>query len=202
MALTPTKLLDAVNTCLAAVGESPVSTTVNVQSVAVVLALQFIEERSRALQARSWKFNSDYDYLMGRDNDNKIAVPLNAVRIDSTREFAIYDIVVRGAFLYDRTLKQYTFDRSIKVDITWMFDFEELPQHARWYITVEAARSLQARILNSRELGQYTEEDAQKAAIAFHEAEDETADFNVFRDSYSVNSMLVRSPTTHMFDLY
>ena len=194
MANQQTSLLDAVNTCLAAIGEAPVNSTTSAELVTVVLAKQFIEERSRLLQSRSWKFNTDIDYSMTRDTDGRIPIPANVVRIDSTDQYSQYDVVVRGQFLYDRAKRTDIFDQNIKCNVTWMFSFEDLPQHARWLITVQAARVLQARILNSRELGVFTEQDESQALVLFNDAEQDTGDYNVLRDSHSVSFVLRRAP--------
>lgn len=190
-----TTLLDAVNTCLAAIGESPVDNTADADNVDVVLALQFINEVSRAVQALQWGFNSDIDYPMARDIDNKIPVPDNVLRIDTNRKFSKYDVVYRAGYLYDRARRSFTFDENIECDIVWFFPFTELPDTARWYITVAAARKLQARRLGSESREKFANDDQSSAWITLKEAEGDNDDYNMFNASYSVARVLDRYPT-------
>lgn len=189
-----TTLLDAVNTCLAAVGEAPVNSTTSSELLSVVLAVQYINEVSRALQSMAWTFNSDYDYPFARNVDNKIPVGDNVLRIDTTAQFSAYDVVYRAGFLYDRAKKQYTFDRDLQCDVVWLFDFADLPEAAKWFITVAAARKLQARNLGSEARERFTKLDVESAWNTLKDAEGEVADENMFRDSWSVSSTLIRSP--------
>lgn len=192
---TSTTLLEAVNTCLAAIGEAPVNTTTTTDSISVVHALQFINEVSKEMQNMSWGFNSDTDYEMARDVDLKIPVTSNIIRIDSTKEFAAYDVVYRAGFLYDKKLRSFTFDRNIKCDVTWLFPFDELPEVARWYITVTAARKLQARKLSADARELFNAEDQARAWTTLKEAEGDTTEYNMFNASYSVASILERYPS-------
>ena len=191
--LVPVSLLDAVNTCLAAIGESPVDNVEITDLVTVVLAKQFIAERSRSLQSMTWGFNSDEDYLLARDENLKIPVPPNALRVDTTREFSQFDVVYRAGFLYDRAQRSFTFDRDVKCNITWYFDFTDLPEAARWYITVSAARTLQARMLAADARERFTKEDEERAWATLKDAEGDTGDHNMFNGSYSVAGILDRS---------
>ena len=67
-------------------------------------------------------------------------------------------------------------------DLTLYLPFEELPTAARYYITVRAARTFQARELGSDVLDRFSAEDEAKALADFLHSDMQAGDYNVFQN--------------------
>jgi len=141
--LEPTSRLEAVNVILSALGQAPVSTLEGNSSTTVAKAKAILDEFSRAIQSEGWKFNTEEDYTLVRDVNNKIALPLNTLQVDP--DDISKDYVQRGQYLYDAKKHVDTFDGNVKVTIVFYFDFESLPEVARRYISVVTARTFHRR---------------------------------------------------------
>jgi hypothetical protein len=69
MTLTVTTKLEAVNTMLTSIGESPVNTITASTTTDVSIAIQILDNVSREVQSVGWYFNTDTNYkLVDRDN--------------------------------------------------------------------------------------------------------------------------------------
>lgn len=192
-AVTPTTELEAVNLMLSVIGESPISSLSDVGLVDAVQARQILSEVSRAVQSKGWHFNTETDYPLSRElyTDN-INVPANCLRVDTTGPDEGTDVVQRGTRLYNRTDHTYAFTKDLKVSMVVLLPFDELPEPARYYIAVRAARVFQARTVGSDTLYQFTAKDEQDANVAFKKAEGDTADHNILTGSTSVSRILRR----------
>ena len=190
--LTPTTDLEAVNIMLGTIGEAPVS-TLEVSGLSdVAIAKQVLHELSRTIQTRGWHFNSEIDYPLSPTVDGFLLPPTNTLRIDVTKEYWDVDVVHRGTKLYDRINRTSVFTRELKFDLVLYLDFMDLPEAARNYITIRAARVFQRRILGSPELESYTQDEESFALVNLLEAEGDTGDSNMFTGSYSVASIIER----------
>lgn len=153
MTMARTSFLEAVNRVLQMMGEAPVN-SLNGQYGLALQAQDSLNDVSRRLQSEGWSFNTDREKLLQRDaSTNEIAVGSNISRvvIDAYRYPAL-DVVQRGGKLYDRYNNTYVFDEDLYVDATIILEWEELPEHARQYITIKAGRQLQEAILGSVDL--------------------------------------------------
>ena len=153
MTMARTSFLEAVNRVLQMMGEAPVN-SLNGQYGLALQAQDSLNDVSRKLQSEGWSFNTDREKLLQRNaSTNQIAVGPNISRvvIDPYRYPAL-DIVQRGDKLYDRYNNTYVFDEDLYVDVTIILEWEELPEHARQYITIKAGRQLQEAILGSVDL--------------------------------------------------
>lgn len=99
---------------------------------------------------------------------------------------------MRGTKLYDRRNHTYTINKTAEVDIVFALDFEEMPEAARYYTTIRAARTFQDRTVGSQELHGFQLKDEERAMIDLKSAEAEMADFSIF-DSYAASRVLQRS---------
>lgn len=190
--LTPTTELDAVNTMLGVIGEAPVSSLTISGLVEVSVAKQILNEVSRQVQSRGWHFNTETDYALPLSTDGTITVPPNSLKLDTTAAFSSYDVTVRGSKLYNKTTHSFTFDKAIEVEWVQMLPFEELPETARYYITMRASTKFQARVLGAEAIRAYTKEDEASALADLNEAEGEAGDYNMFTDSLSVRAVWER----------
>lgn len=192
MSLSLTTELDAVNTMLATIGESPVSSLEVAGLTDVAIAKQVLTETSRAVQSKGWHFNTEVNYPLARTIEGYVNVPLNTLRVDTTGYDSDVDVVQRGIRLYDRANHTYVFDRALTADLVLYLAFDELPEAARYYITIRAARVFQRRVLSSETVESFTQEEEMYALVALSEAEGDTADSNVLSGNYSAAFILER----------
>lgn len=192
-AVTPTTELEAVNLLLDVIGEAPISNLENSAVVDAVKARAVLSEVSRATQQKGWHFNTEIDYeLVPTVYEKEIILPGNCLRVDTTKVQKDFDVVQRGNRLYDRKNHTYKFDRSLKVDMVILLPFEELPEVARYYISIRAARVFQARTVGSEALYQFNAQDETLALNDLKRAEGITGDYNMFSGSWSVAKILHR----------
>jgi len=144
--ITPTSELEAVNECLENIGQSPVSTIAGDLGVDTQIALNFVRKVNRELQFLSWYANTEKNFPLTPNGVGNILLPSNTLSVDTTAEDADVDAIQRGQTLYDRDNHTYVFTKSIKVELTLGLTFEELPETARRYIALRAARIFEDRI--------------------------------------------------------
>jgi hypothetical protein len=192
--LTPTSELEAINTILSVIGESPISSLSDISSVAdAVTAQSILSEVSRQVQTRGWHFNTEKNYELVPETVSKnIAVPTNCLRIDSDGDDRESDIVQRGNRLYNRATHSYTFTKPLKVDMVVLLPFTELPQAARQYITIKAARIFQSRTVGSEALYQFTAVDERDAMLDLKRNEGINGDYNILTSNPTVYRSLIR----------
>lgn len=191
---TPTTELEAVNLMLSVIGESPISSLSDVSVVDAVLAKQVLSEASRTIQSKGWHFNTEKAFpLLPAVFEKTINVPSNCLRVDTVYPTEDVDAVHRGSRMYDRKNHTYQFDKTLKVDMVVLLPFDELPEAARYYIAVKAARIFQARTVGSDALWQFTATDEKDALTAFKKAEGNTADHNILTGNISVARVLRRT---------
>jgi hypothetical protein len=153
MTLSRTSYLEAVNRVLQMMGEAPVN-SLQGQFGLAQQADDMLKDVSRKVQTDGWSFNTDYERDMVPDSVTKeVLVGTNVSRVVvDIYNYPSLDVVQRGSKLYDRRANSYQFDQAFKADVTYMLDWEELPEHARQYITIKAGRHLQEAILGSADL--------------------------------------------------
>src|SRR5210317_1467619 len=116
MALAGTTQLEAVNTMLSMIGEAPVNSLTGTLPLDATIANNTLTEINREVQAAGWHFNTEYKVTLSLDNNNKLPVATNIMRIDldPTRYSRTqYDVVKRGNFLYEKNEHTFTFDEAL-----------------------------------------------------------------------------------------
>lgn len=183
MSQAPTTELEAVNFLLATIGESPVNSLEVPNNLDAVQARARIREVSRNTQNKGWFWNTDERFPLPADINGEIILPTNALRVYTVYPDGDLDLVVRGNRLYDRKNHTFNIGRTIKVDLVRFLAFEQIPEAARWYITVTAGRMFQEKSLGSESLAKFTRDDERRAWADLLYEEAETGKYNVFRDS-------------------
>lgn len=189
MALSMTSELDAINIMLGTIGESPINSLDAATGVVdAVTARAILSEVSVQVQEEGWHFNTEYEFVLTPAlGTNEIYVPANTIEVDaSAYDRNDIDVAIRGNRLYDRKNKTFQFQQDIKADLTILLEFNELPQAARHYITVRAARVFQQRVVGSDTLGSFSEKDEARALRSMRRYESKTADYNILTGNYSV----------------
>lgn len=194
MALATTTELDAINTMLSTIGEAPINSLAGAAGVVdAVMARQVLREVAVQVQEEAWQFNTEKNVTLVPDLSNSfINIPLNAVRVDSTGKDEGIDVTVRGTRLYNKDDHSYTFTQNLLVDMVILLEFEEMPQAARHYIMIRAARIFQKRAVGSDMLDSFSNEDEMRGRAALLSFEGATADHNMLTGSRHMNNILGR----------
>ena len=193
MAVLATTELEAVNVMLSVITEAPV-TTLGVDTIEdASVALTLLREVSRQFQAEGWHFNIDYDYELTVDGNSKIPVPTTAAAVDSM-DYENVNVARRGGFLWDKDNNTFVFSsrQALKCVITWMYDFEDLPQTARTYITLMAARRFAKNVMGDEASVMYTAEDERTARAQFIADDCRKADYNMLTYNNTTNRAVRR----------
>jgi len=181
MASARTTLLEAVNRVLQMIGEAPINSLQSQLGLAKQ-AQDALDESSRRLQAEGWSFNTDYEATLVRANDGTITVGTNVSRVVvDPYLFSSLEVVQRGAKLYDRRAKSYVFTADLKANVTYIFDYDDLPEHARQYIIARAGRTLQEAIIGSADLTKINLQIELEARSQFLEEETQLSEHNMLR---------------------
>lgn len=193
MQLTPTTELEAVNDMLAVIGESPVSTLDNTGFVDAVIARQLLHSTSRALQTKGWHFNTIDGFVIQPNSNGFLDVPLNTLKIDQTHDFdGAVDCVHRGLRIFDKKSQSFVFNQPVTFTITQFIAFDELPEYARHYIYIRAARLFQARMVGSETVAGLTAEEENNAWVEFLNADGEVSDYTMIGGNSAVGNILMR----------
>src|SRR3954470_19363538 len=175
MAVSLTTELDALNSMLSIIGESPINTVEDTGIVDAVIARQILNETSRQVQSRGRSWNKDRGVVLKPTFPlpGQIYVPANTLMVDPVDERV--DLVQRRTRLWDRRNQAFLFSEDVMVDITTLLAFEELPQAARHYVMVCAGRIFQDRVVGSQTLSGFNAKDETRALVVLRNAEAEIA---------------------------
>jgi hypothetical protein len=76
--------------------------------------------------------------------------------------------------------------------VVLLLELEDLPQAARHYVMVRAARVFQQRVLGSETLDGFTERDEARARMSLKRYDSQTADYNILTGNYGVMRVIDR----------
>lgn len=177
--------LEAVNTILGAVGESPV-VDLDGDFVDAELARNMLRHEMRTTQTKGWTFNTDLEVTFTPNDDGEIIIAANTLRF----VYSDANIVVRGTRLYDRSTQSYVFTDDITASkVVVYLDFDEMPQAMRDYCTVCAARKFQDQYQGDATLHKFKEADEFRAKAALDNYEAEVAGWNFVASNPLVQRM-------------
>ena len=190
MPLTKTTRLQAINTMLSSIGESPIN-SLNTQRADALIATSVLDEVTREVLSYGWHFNTSVNIEMTPETGTGfIYVADSIVRVDVDPTSG-QDVSVRGNRLYNNKNNSFVFDTSLKTVQVYFLEYEELPEEARRYIAIRAARIFQDRVVGSVKLHSFTQSDEIQALAKLQEYEMDTADYSIF-DSYDVARTFIR----------
>ena len=194
MALASTTKLNAINTILSAVGEAPVNSLTGSLTADVRLAESILDETSREVQSVGWHFNTEKDVPLTPNSEDEVNIGTNIVRVDleDSNINSNYDIVIRGTRLYNRKKLTYTFTATLKYTVVYLLEFSDLPENARRYVMIRAARIYQDRLIGSEKHSMFTRADEQQALFSLRDYEMESADYSIF-DNIDVARIIDRT---------
>lgn len=178
--------LEAVNLMLSTIGEAPVSSLEVSGDLNVAEARQMLYNVSREVQTVGWYFNTDENYSLVRNSSGEIPFPSNVLTLDlsdNNTDLWNLDVTQRGSRLYNRKGNTYAFTQDLTVDLTWFLPWDDLPQAARQYIAIVAARRFQRRFLGDDVAEKVTAAEETMAKAQLEDFDAGTRDYNL-ADSY------------------
>ncbi len=202
MTVAATTELESINIMLAAIGEAPINSLTGTLPVDARLAQSTLAEINKKVQMEGWSFNTEIDVTLTRDGSKHVALSTDTLRIDpNIHQHPTIDAIQRGLKLYDRLNNKYEFDEDLICTVVYFRTFDEIPEPARYYITIKAARVFVDRLVGDDGLRTYTEQDEIRARAILMETDLANGDHNLLRgdpsltsvfDTYSPSNALIR----------
>ena len=185
-----TSKLDAVNTMLSSIGEAPVS-SLSSGLVEAEIAESILNTIDREVQSMGWHFNTELNKSFAQTLAGEILLPADTLRADATLKANAPNLVQRGLKMYDRVNHTFVIGVSVALDIVVQLVFDDLPEVAKRYIVLRAARVFQDRVVGSNTLHTFQEKDEEQALVQLKDFDKATDDCNIF-DNYDTFSIIDR----------
>jgi hypothetical protein len=202
MAVAETTELECINIMLAAIGEAPINSLLGTLPVDARIAQSTLTEVNKSVQSEGWSFNTETDVTLTRDGSNHVNLPADVLRVDANiHQHPTIDPIQRGLKLYDRQNNKYEFDEDLICTVVYFRDFNEIPEPARYYMNIKAARIFVDRLVSDQGLRTYTQEDEVRARSILMETDLANGDHNMLRgdpsltnvfNTYNPSSALIR----------
>ena len=144
-----TQELPAINQILTSCGQAPV-TTLDQTNPEVAIAYDTLLQVSREIQAEGWTFNKEYHVEFPTDVNKEILIPNNIIQITlaENAQNTPFDGIRTSGKLYDKQNHTYKWDLDpVVCDVIYYFDYVDLPEPIRNYITARAASIVSSRIV-------------------------------------------------------
>ena len=191
MAVAATTELECINIMLAAIGEAPINTLTGTLPVDAVTAQKTLAEINKDVQNEGWSFNQEFNVKLTRDGSNQIALGTDMLKVDANVfDHPTIDVIQRGLKMYDRKNNTYVFDTDLTCNITYFRNFDEIPESARRYINIRAARVFVDRLVGDDGLRTYTAQDEARARANLMENDMDNADHNVLSGDPNLNNAM------------
>lgn len=184
---TLTTRLEAVNTILQAVARAPVAAISPSNPSDALTADLILTETEREVQMRGWHFNTEVRVPLASVG-SEIALDPDIARVDAPKcDNGGLDFVRRGAKLYNITNQTFTIEGDVLATVVRFLDFEDLPESARYYIMVKAARRMQDRFLTDVRRARFNREDEFNAMQVLVNDEIDLGEYNAFHNYDSID---------------
>lgn len=181
---------------LTTIGEAPVN-SLSSGLLDAETAETILDEVSRSVQSQGWNFNRERGVSVAADSDGNVVLSTEIIRADLADSETKYrssknEYIQRGNKMYDKVNQTFNIAKTLKLDIVRLLDFEVLPEVARYYISMRAARIFQDRVVGSQTLTAMNRNDEQQALFNLQEMEGDNGDYNIF-DDYGTASVINRN---------
>jgi hypothetical protein len=183
--------LEAANIMLSTISVAPVSTLEVPGDLNVSVAKQILYNTAREVESYGYYFNTDAKYPLARDTNDEIILPRNVLFVSVDRDFWSYDATLRGLKLYNRSEQTYKFDKDLTGSVTFFLEWDDLPQPARQYIAIKAARKFQLRMLPDEYTSKYSQQEELEAKAQLEDYDAMERQYNL-ADSNPVFNILAR----------
>ena len=189
--------LEAVNFMLRTIHERPISSLDDIGIADAQHALDVLEEQNREVQTNGWHFNTHINHRFDPQSGNKlIKVPTSCLKVRNVRATGCcgrgLDVIQDGEHLYDLVKGSFEFDHPIWADWVELKDFERIPEAARSYIRIKAARIFVQQSLGSVTDHSLTQEQEYYALAVLRNSEGQTAKNNILWNNWGVFSTVRR----------
>ena len=175
--------LSAVNSILGAIGQSPVTSIVK-ENPEIGFIYNLLRDANVDLQNEGWHFNTERHVEYTPDDDGKIAIGGDVLRMDTTDGWVdrTHDVVKRNGYLYDKYnhTNDFSDHSSIKLDIVKLLAFEDIPSVFQRYIIYKASRMAATQLVANAQLVQLLTLQEQQARAACQEYECNQGNHNMF----------------------
>lgn len=171
---------DAVSEMLGSIGEDPISDIENLPPSGNT-ALSILRATSRDLQEEGYWFNRETEAPLEPNTDGEILIPDSVLDIDASDQ--TLDLVERRPRLYDKSNKTFQFTSAVECDITYHFEWDELPSVARRYITALAIERFVESFPGADATSQSRVRNLSRALLAFKKADARAGDYNLLNNS-------------------
>ena len=193
--------LSSVNSILGAIGQAPVTRLCHKSdddelqfiNPEISFIWHLLQECSTDVQNEGWVFNREEHYTLTPSQNNGripelniddtiIVIPENMLRMDVSegQVWRTTDVVRRNGCLYDKLHHTYIFKKPIDYDITWKFDYEDLPSVFKRYITFKASGRAATQLVSNPQLVQLISYQETQARAACMEYECNQGDYTFF----------------------
>lgn len=190
-----TSKLDAVNQMLSSIGEAP-AVSLDTDNPEIAIAESTLDEVSRAVQSEGWNFNTELEYPFTPDGNGQIQIANNILSITDSKikNAGRYLTTVRNGKLYDKLNHSYTFSGTVYCDVVWAFEFTDLPQPFKDYITTRASRVYSSKVVGSEEQAKLIAQDEAIQRSNCITYDTNTAEPNVFGLRNGQNTYISYTP--------
>ncbi len=187
--------LSSVNAILGAIGQAPISSIYTTQGDTLVytnpevaLVYYILQECNNDVQNEGWVFNREEHFEMEPNMDKEIEIEDYMLRIDIS-EGQVYrdrDVCINGGVLYDKVNHTSEFENTIECDITWRYDFDDIPSVFKRYITNKASTRAATQMVSNPELAKLLAQQEAISRAACIEYECNQGDYSYFGTPYNV----------------
>tara|TARA_R110000803_G_scaffold126121_1_gene193588 strand:- start:634 stop:1221 length:588 start_codon:yes stop_codon:yes gene_type:complete len=193
MAITTTTALQAVNTMLQTIGESAVTDLAD-PAYEVSAAVTVLDEVVRDVCLDSYVFNTEEDRVLTANGSGKYVATSPEPYVQIRNQGSGEDYVIRSGFVYSMKDKTDTFTAGDTITITgvYLLEFLELPEAAKRYCVIRAARTFADRMVGSKDIRAFSERDEMEAKAKLADYEFGVDKINMLSDSSTVAFSLVR----------
>ena len=188
-----TRLADTENRTYTVSGNNLTVPELQFENPEVAFVYQLLMECNLDTQVNGWVFNNEEWYSIAPTTINsqtQYVFPKNILRWDvaAGQVWRTSDVVRRTdpfdgkSKLYDKKTHSYDFTGRTPVyfDVTWFFEWEDLPQAFRRWITLQASVRAATQLVSNTELVQMLMMQETKAQAACQQYETDQGDYSFF----------------------
>ena len=156
--------IEALNRILMSCGQAPV-TVIETTNPDVAIANETLLQVSKEIQSEGWTFNKEYHVPFFPDGNSEITIASNILQLKLSENSANMgkDAVNRGGKLYDRQNHTSKWTESVECDVTYLYDWADLPPPVQNFVSARAATTASQRIVGDMQQYQILQ---QQEAIA------------------------------------
>lgn len=178
--------LEAINEMLDAIQASQV-TSIDTTILEVDLAQKLLHKVVFEIQLRGWSWNTEYKSELIPNGSDEIELATNVIQAQCPWQWnAGLIIIERERKLYNATDNTFTFTDNVYANLTFHYEFSDLPAFARHYAFLRAGRKFIQRMVGQTDFIGFQLEDEREAERWMREADNENAQHNMLLNQDSI----------------